>query len=669
MAPCISNPGISNSGTSSPVDRTSLPYGTWPSPISADLVAGATLGLSDVRADGADIYWIEGRPAEAGRRVLVRWRAGVTRDMTPPPFDVGTRVHEYGGGAYTAAGGRVVFSNRADGSVWLIDGDAAPRALGGMDGLRFADFALSPDGCFVFCVREDHNTNGEAAAAIVAFDCGADADPTDNGGTALVMGPDFLASPRPSPDGRFMAWVEWDHPNMPWDATRLRAASLLQEGTDMPRLAAPWTLAGDDGTARSVIEPRWEANGNLLASSDISGWWNLYRFDVANASPAVPVAPMQAEIGLPQWIFGLRSYCPLPDGSILALAIRDGENRMLVLRDGAATPVDLHFPTQCPVALSDGMLAWLDTPPDDAASVMRGAPGQAPTVLRRAITLPMAADDIAHAQALHFPLSDAAAGTGHAFFYPPANARYCGVTGTLPPLVVMAHGGPTGRANPAFSFKVQWWTSRGFAVVDVNYGGSTGFGRSYRERLEREWGIVDIDDCIAACQHLMTQGLVDPKRIVIRGSSAGGLTVLGALARSDLFAAGTSLYGVTDLRALAQETHKFESRYLDSLIGPYPQDEDTYIARSPLTQAADIHVPVLFLHGLDDKVVPPAQADEMARALRQRGITCAQYEFEGEGHGFRQEATVRRALELELDFYRQVLGLPTAQDGEHVVLR
>lgn len=659
MASCVSNP----------VDRISLPYGTWPSPITAALVAGATISLSDVQADGTDIYWIEGRPAEGGRRVLVRWRDGVTRDMVPAPFDVGTRVHEYGGGAYTVAAGRIVFSNRTDGSVWLIDGDAAPRPLGGMENLRFADFALGLGGRFVFCVREDHNTDGEAIAAIVVFDCGPDADPTDNGGTPLVMGPDFLSSPRPSPDGRFMAWVEWDHPNMPWDATRLRVASLLQEGTDMPRPAAPWTLAGDDGTPRSVIEPRWEADGHLLASSDISGWWNLYRFDVATAAPAKPVAPMKAEIGLPQWVFGLRSYCPLPDGAILAIAISDGQNRAVILRDGTASPVDLHFPAQCPVALSNGTLAWLDTPPDDAAAVVTGTPGQPPQVLRRAISLPMAAADISHAQALHFPLPEGATGTGHAFFYPPASARCHAPSDSLPPLVVMAHGGPTGRANPAFSFKVQWWTSRGFAVVDVNYGGSTGFGRPYRQRLEREWGIVDIDDCIAACRHLISQGLVDPKRIVIRGSSAGGLTVLGALARSDLFAAGTSLYGVTDLRALAQETHKFESRYLDSLIGPYPQDEDTYIARSPLQQAADIHVPVLFLHGLNDKVVPPAQADEMARALRQRGIACAQYEFAGEGHGFRKEETVRRALELELDFYRQVLGLPTQDDGEHVVLR
>lgn len=649
---------MTQSGTSGTTDTGTRPYGTWPSPVSAALVAGKTVALSDVRVDGRDIYWIEGRPAEGGRRVLVRARAGQVADVTPAPFDVGTRVHEYGGGAYAVCQGIIAFSNRRDGSLWLVEGGQS-RCLSTGAGLWYADLTFSPDGRFLFCVREDHRAQDEEpAAAIVVLDCTATVDPAFNGGTPLVMGPDFLSSPRPSPDGRYLAWIEWDHPAMPWDATRLRVATLLQEGDDPPRLAAPWSAAGDDGQAESVIEPCWDAAGRLLALSDRSGWWNLYRFDTTSSSP-VALAPMEAEIGQPHWVFGLRSYVPLHDGSILAMVINDGDTRMVSIRDGVVTPLDLGHPSGCPVPVEGDGFAWLDAPPDNAAAVVRSQPGQVPQVLRRATELPLSTDDIARPAPIHFPLPDGE-GTGHAFFYASANARYHGPEGEKPPLVVVAHGGPTGRANPAFSFKVQWWTSRGFAVVDVNYGGSTGFGRAYRQRLERQWGVVDVDDCIAACHYLATTGQVDPARIVIRGSSAGGLTVLLALARSDLFAAGTSLYGVTDLRALAQDTHKFESRYLDTLVGPYPADEATYLARSPITQVADIRVPVLFLQGLDDRVVPPAQAESMVAALRGRRVPCALYEFEGEGHGFRQEATIRRAWELELAFYQQVLRLPVS---------
>ncbi|BAK84236.1 S9 family peptidase [Komagataeibacter medellinensis] len=649
---------MTQSGGSDRPGPVTAPYGTWNSPVSAELVAGKTVSLSDVRVDGRDVYWVEGRPTEAGRRVLVRARAGHVADMTPAPFDVGTRVHEYGGGAYAVCRGRIVFSNRRDGSVWLMEGGQS-RCLCTGAGLRYADLTFSPDGRFVFCVREDHRAQDEeAAAAIVVLDCMDTSDPAFNTGTPLVMGPDFLSSPRPSPDGRYLAWIEWDHPAMPWDSTRLRAASLLQEGDDPPRLAAPWSVAGEDGQPESVIEPCWDRDGHLLALSDRSGWWNLYRFDTTGAAP-VALAPMQAEIGQPHWVFGLRSYVPLDDGSILAMVISEGEPRMVSIRDGAVTPLALGHPSACPLPVAGGGFAWLDAPPDDAAAVVCGQPGQAVHVLRRAATLPLATDDIARATTVRFPLPGKE-GTGHAFFYAPASARYRGEAGEKPPLVVMAHGGPTGRASTAFSFKVQWWTSRGFAVVDVNYGGSTGFGRAYRQRLEGQWGGVDVDDCVAACHYLADAGWVDPARIVIRGSSAGGLTVLLALARSDLFAAGTSLYGVTDLRALACDTHKFESRYLDTLVGPYPADEATYLARSPITQVADIRVPVLFLQGLDDKVVPPAQAESMVAALRAQGVPCALYEFAGEGHGFRQETTIRQAWELELAFYQQVFGLPVS---------
>ncbi|ACI51705.1 peptidase S9 prolyl oligopeptidase active site domain protein [Gluconacetobacter diazotrophicus PA1 5] len=646
------------------------PFGTWPSAVTTALVAGRTVGLSAVQADGDAILWLETRPSEAGRTVLVRWTAGTGAvDLTPPPLDVGTRVHEYGGGAYAVSGGRIAFSHRPDGSVWVIEADGPARAISTVAGLRFADFTFDPAGARLFCVREDHRAGGEPVSALVALPL-AGGDPATQAGQVLVSGPDFVSSPRPSPDGAHLAWIEWNHPAMPWDATRLRVGRLERDGT----LAGARTLAGD-GDPESVIEPAWAGPRALYAASDRSGWWNLWRFTLPGGGPE-PVAPMAAEIGLPHWVFGQCSYRPLPDGSILAIAIDHGEARTIRIKDDPDPSMRVHavafgHPAQCPAPLADGSLAWIDTPPDGPPAVVHGRVGAPPDTLRAAAVLDLAPGDIARAETIRFPLPDAPGGVqrGHAFFYPPASSRFRGPADEKPPLIVMAHGGPTGRASEAFSFKVQWWTSRGFAVVDVNYGGSTGFGRAYRRRLEGKWGEIDVADCIAACRFLIEHGRVDPHRIAIRGSSAGGLTVLLALARSSLFAAGASLYGVTDLRALAQETHKFESRYLDSLVGPYPAAEATYLARSPLTQATGIQVPVLFLHGLDDAVVPPGQARAMATALSGNAVPHAHYEFPGESHGFRREATIRRALDLELDFYGQVFGFTVPDVSERVVMR
>lgn len=647
--------------TTDPVIRS---YGTWPSPVTAALVAGRMLGLASVQTDGDAIYWLETRPAEAGRTVLVRWTvAEGIRDVTPALFDIGTRAHEYGGGAYVVAGGCVAFSHRPDGSVWLVTPGVAPRAISMVAGLRFADFAFSPDGAMLFCVREDHRAPGEPVSSLVAFVTADHADPASQIGQVLVSGPDFVSSPRPSPDGAWLAWIEWDHPAMPWDATRLRLGRLVTDGPSSPVLADIRALA-DDGA--SVIEPAWSGPATLLAASDRDGWWNLTSWAVPDG-PAVAIAPMEAEIGLPHWVFGLRSYQPLPDGTILAIAIENGEARTLHLAGSLARRVALGHPAQCPAVLADGSFAWLDTSPDGAPSVRHGRIDGPAHVLRAAITLDLAPGDIAQAETIRFPLPDGRH-TGHAFFYAPANSRFRGPANEKPPLIVMAHGGPTGCASSAFAFKVQWWTNRGFAVVDVNYRGSTGFGRAYRRQLEGQWGVADVEDCIAACRHLVATGRVDPDRIAIRGSSAGGLTVLLALAGSNMFAAGASLYGVTDLRALARETHKFESRYLDSLIGSWPEAEATYLARSPLTQANAIRNPVLFLHGLDDAVVPPAQAQSMADALAAGGVPYAHYTFEGEAHGFRREETVRRALELELDFYGRIFGFTVPDVGERVVL-
>lgn len=635
-----------------------LPCGTWPSRVTASLVAGKTLSLSEVSTDGNAVFWLERRPAEKGRSVLMRWTeehgAG---EALPTGFDVATRVHEYGGGAYAVRAGRIAFSDKQSGAVWLVSQEQRPPVqIAGGEGLRYADLRFDPSATTVLAVREDHRGPGEAKAALVALKLPAGSAQAEE--SVLYSGPDFLSSPAVSPDGSRMAWVEWQHPDMPWDATRLCLTDVVRDAAGRITALQNSRIVAGAAQRESVLEPRWTAEGKLLVLSDRSGCWTMWQAQFETLPPAlVPCTMPEGEIGQPAWVFGQRSYQPLPGGGCLVLAVRDGRTTCLHQpAQGQAQAFAAH-PDQCPVPLADGRFAWLDVPEDALpAVVVGGMTHGAEQVLQRAATLDLAPADIARAETVRFPVPGLAGAPGHALFYPPANSRACVPEGTLPPMIVQVHGGPTARAQEGFSFKVQWWTSRGFAVLDVNYGGSTGFGRAWRERLHGAWGVVDVADCLAACRHVVATGRVDPKRLAIRGSSAGGMTVLVALAESDLFAAGVSLYGVTDLRALAQETHKFEARYLDGLIGPWPEAEAVYLARSPLSVAHKIKAAVLLLQGTDDKVVPPGQAHAMARALAEAGSPCTLHEFPGEGHGFRQEATIRKALEEELAFYGRVFG-------------
>jgi dipeptidyl aminopeptidase/acylaminoacyl peptidase len=632
------------------------PYGTWPSPITAARVAAGTRPVSAPRIAGGRVLWLQGLPEEGGRQAIVeRVGGGAARVRTPAPFNVRTRVHEYGGGAFAAgADGALWFSNFADNLVYAQSGDGAPVAITRDGARRHADFELDAARRRLYAVREDHAGAGEPRAAIVALDL-------DGGdGATLVEGADFYAAPRLSPEGRRLAWLSWSHPRMPWEGTELWLAAIADDGS----LAHARRVAG--GPAESLCQPSWGPDGKLHVVSDRSGFWNLYRLEVGGLAP---LCPMEAEFGLPQWVFAQSSYGFAGPDAILAACRVDGRSRLLRigLRDGAAAAVETGLDDIGELRVGDGV-AVLEAGSASAPTriVQLALDGGAAQVLASSI------DELPDAGALSAPraISYPSAGgrVAHAFHYPPRNAGFAAPAGERPPLIVIGHGGPTAMATSTLRLAVQFWTSRGFAVLDVNYGGSTGFGRAYRERLSGQWGIVDVEDCVAGARFLAAQGLVDGDRLAIRGSSAGGFTTLAALAFHDAFKAGTSLYGVADLRALDADTHKFESHYLTDLLGPADQREARYAERSPIGHAHRIACPMLFLQGLDDRVVPPAQSESMVAALRARGVPVAYLAFEGEGHGFRRRETLQRALEAELSFYAQVFGFEAADAVEPVAL-
>ncbi|MGQ0445011.1 MAG: dipeptidyl-peptidase 5 [Beijerinckiaceae bacterium] len=634
------------------MSKIAAPYGAWVSPVSVELMTGAAIGLGGVRVDGQDLYWLEARPSENGRTVLCRRRAdGEIADLTPPPFNVGSRVHEYGGGAYAVSAGIVVLSERADGSVWLFEA-GSPRRIETPAGCRYADFEFDLLRRRVLAVREDYRNRPPAdpKAAIVAL-------PLDAGGaeTILVEGPDFLSSPRLAPGGEELAWIAWDLPGMPWDGTKLFAAGITSEGTpEAARLAA-------GATPEAIVQPEWSADGTLYFCSDRTGWWNLYAL---RGTKIKSVAPVEAEIGGPHWVFRQCYYDFLADGRIVAAIVRDGIRTAVLIVDGNIAPLGIGQVQDCPRVLGDG-LAYIATPQSapPAISLLPKADGGAPLVIRRAAPAVLPEETISQGEPIQFATRG---GLAYGFWYPPKNRDYEGPSGKLPPLVVLSHGGPTSMTTNGFSLSVQWWTSRGFGVADVNYGGSSGYGRAYRERLYGQWGVVDVEDCAAAANHLVARGLADAARLVIRGGSAGGFTTLAALTSLHLFKAGASFYGVGDLMLLAKDTHKFESRYLDRLIGPLPQAQALYDERSPVHHIDRLACPVIFFQGEDDKTVPPNQAETMVAAMTARGLPVAYYSFAGEGHGFRKAETLRRVLELELDFYGRVFGFSPPGVSERV---
>lgn len=629
------------------------PYGSWKSPITSDLIVAQSITLSEVCLDGAHVYWLEGRPQEQGRYVVVRAdQDGRPADITSAPYNARTRVHEYGGGSWTVRDGTVYFSNFADGRLYRqLPGASLPQPLTPEPAerdrqCRFADGVVDQRRRRWIGVREDHTADGEPVNAIVAVDLGG-----GGGGNVLASGHDFYASPRLSPDGRWLVWLAWDHPNMPWNGTRLYLGALTQSGA----IGKFEPIAG--GETESIFQPEWSPDGaQIVFVSDRSGWWNLYSLDLATRAMRA-LAPMAAEFGLPQWVFGMSSYafagpqrivCTYSQGGLGRLAVVDPTNATL-------TPVATPFTEFGSLRAAGDHAVFRAGAPDHPASIVALdlASGQH-SVLKRATDILDRADlrigdYLAPAESIEFPTTGGE--TAFGLFYPPRNPDYAPPAQERPPLLVKCHGGPTSAASSTLNLGVQYWTSRGIAVLDVNYRGSTGFGRAYRDRLQLNWGVVDVDDCVAGAQFLAAQGRIDGKRCVISGGSAGGYTTLAALTFRDFFQGGASYYGVSDAAALARDTHKFESCYLDWLIGPYPQEEARYRERSPLYHADRLAKPVIFFQGEEDAVVPPNQAESMVEALRRKGNPVGYFLFSGEQHGFRKAGNIQRCLDAELAFY------------------
>lgn len=628
---------------------TVTPFGSWPTPISSELVVAAAVRVSGARTDGDAVYWAEGRPSEGGRTQIVRRDPdGTTTDLLPEGFDARTAVHEYGGGAWWVRGGVVWFANWADQRLYRLAPGGEPEPLTPEPATpradRYADGFVAGDSLLLVRERHEGPKATDVRNEIVRL----------SGGEVevLVTGPDFVTSPKLSPDGVRLVWIQWNHPSMPWDDTVLMGRNL--ENGDEAYIAG--------GPGESVMEPQWQPDGSLWFLSDRTGWWNLYRW--VPGQDITPVVVLDAEIGVPAWQLGTSRYAVLPGGRVVFARWSKGYDGLAVREpNGEYVELDLPFSAIGSVAPYGigSVVVVAGTPTEEPGVHVVSVDGDVET-LHAPRDLGIDDGYLSVPQAVSFPSTDPAGEprTSHALFYPPANPEHEGPEGALPPLLVVIHGGPTAAALPVLSVAVQYWTSRGFGVVDVNYGGSTGFGRAYREQLKGAWGIVDVADCLAAARYLAATGRVDGERLAIRGGSAGGYTTLAALARPDTpFSAGADHFGVADLEALAADTHKFESRYLDGLVGPYPAARETYVERSPIHHVADFHTPLIVLQGAEDAIVPPNQSEAIVNALRERKVPVAYLLFEGEQHGFRKAENITRALDAELSFYSQVFRFAT----------
>jgi len=634
--------------------KTVVSYGSWKSPITTEFITAKSIGLVEISIDGEDIYWSESRPLEKGRYVIMRRTPdGAIIECTPPEFYVRTKVHEYGGGAFTVHKGVIYFCNFQDQRLYRQPINGKPEPLNPTEGYRYADMIVDEKRNRIICVREDHTGEGEAVNTIVSVDLNGN----DNG-TILVQGNNFYSSARLSPDGNKLTWLTWNHPNMPWDGTELWMTDVTEDGS----LQNAELVTGS--ASESIFQPKWSPDGILHFVAEYTGWWNLYRWVDGKAEA---IHPMEAEFGEPQWVFGMTTYAFVSANQIICTYTQNGLWFLasLNLNTKEFTPIDLPYTALGDIFAGNGFVIFLaGSPTQPAALVRMDVETLKMETIKRVMEVTVDEGYLSQAKPISFPTTNDQ--TAHAIYYPPQNKDYTAPENEMPPLVVFTHGGPTSAVNTTLKFGIQYWTSRGFAVVDVNYGGSTGYGREYRQRLNGNWGIVDVDDCCNAALYLVKEGLADPNRLAIRGGSAGGYTTLACLAFKDVFNAGASHFGVSDLGALARETHKFESRYLDSMIGPYPERKDLYDKRSPINFVRNINCPIILFQGDEDKIVPPNQSQLMFEAVRAREIPTAYVLFEGEQHGFRKAESIKRALEGELYFYSKIFKFDTADELEPV---
>ena len=624
------------------------PCGSWQSPITTALIVGGSTPIDEIAVVGDEIFWTERRPRDNGRNVLVRRHAdGTILDLTPAPLSVRSRVHEYGGGAFSVSAHGYFVCAFDDQRLYRLGTDGQPVALTHLEGMRYADAVPDPARNRLICVREDHSAGlSEAVNALVAIDLATGAE------VVLAGGHDFFSTPALSPDGRSLAWLTWDHPNMPWDGTELWLATAAADGT----LGTPRRVAG--GPHESIFQPAWSPRGELHFVSDRSGWWNLYR---RHDGEIEALHPMAAEFGLPQWVFGMTTYGFDGRGRIVCAYTQDGDWNLGLLDPDTGSfdriPTSLRTIRRVRVGADFAVVVGgVPTAPDGV--VRLDLINHSELVVRSASSASVDPAFISIAEAITFPTESGR--QAHGFFYRPNNAAFRPSDGERPPLIVLSHGGPTSATDAGFNWSIQFWTSRGIAVVDVNYGGSTGYGRAYRARLNGQWGVVDVDDALNAARYLVARGDVDAGRLAIRGGSAGGYTTLCALTFRKFFKAGASHYGIGDLEALVRDTHKFESRYLDSLIGAYPAQQALYRARSPIHFTDQLASAMILFQGADDKAVPPNQAEAMYQAVRGKGLPVAYLLFEKEGHGFRRAENIKRALEAELYFYGRIFGFAPA---------
>ena len=636
------------------MSKNTSPYGSWKSPISSDLISSESVTLDAVRMHGDTIYWLERRPAESGRSVIVSLENNLKKDLTPPPFNARSRVHEYGGGVYCVCEHGLFFVNDADQDIYRVTISTDPqRITDNGKSVRFADLDFDRRRKRIVCVREDHGTDSpEPQNSLVSIDI------TTGAINTLHRGYDFYSNPRMSHDGRKFTWLCWNHPNMPWDGTELWQADVDQQG----RLNNLVHVCGDGTT--SIFQPEWSPDGILYFVSDESGWWNLARL---GATGVTFVTQMNSEFGLPQWVFGQTTYAFCDRNTVLCTHITDGIGQLSMLdtdtlkltdisiQYNAFTSLCAHGRTVCCIASSETRFPQV---------IKFDTEKVEPRIIASSYSTGI--DDGYISKGQHISFDTRHGDKAHAIYYPPVNTNYEGPQDERPPLIVLSHGGPTGSVDASLDIRKQFWTSRGFAILDVNYSGSTGYGREYRDRLRLNWGIRDVEDVCDAAHYLANKDIVDKNRLIIKGSSAGGYTVLAALTFHDMFACGASYYGISDLESLLAETHKFESHYTDRLVGRYPEQRQIYFDRSPINFVDRLSCPVIFFQGVEDRVVPPSQAEAMVAALKRKGIAVSYVPFDKEQHGFRQATTIKTALDSELYFYSVILGFTPADKPARV---